>query len=176
VFEPADIDDLTMLAEFAQLAMDRARAASRRAEAVEAVGGDPGVHLIAFDRMGRAMRLALSLRRRFAGEAHVAAAQRVQARKERLRAALTPAICVHANTHERRRLQWELDQRLETEADAFADMPLQAGLARLRHALRLPAFVHTDLGDAAGFNPLTAFGGAPPAGEQLDTCPAWIER
>jgi hypothetical protein len=65
----ADIDDLAMLAEFAQLALERARAASRRAEAVEAEGGDPQVHLVAFDRMGRAMRLALSLRRRFTGEA-----------------------------------------------------------------------------------------------------------
>src|SRR3954471_21822729 len=92
VTAPADIDDLAMLAEFAQLAMARARAAAARAEAVEAEGGDPAPHLVAFDRMGRAMRLALSLRRRFAGEAQTEAAERVQVRKQRLKAALTPAI------------------------------------------------------------------------------------
>jgi hypothetical protein len=165
--DPADIDDLAMLARFAQLAMARAEAVSARAEAVEAEGGDPTAHLVVFDRMGRALRLALSLRRRFAGEAQAFAAQRVQDRKERLKAALTPAICVHADINQRRELQWELDQRLETEADAFADLPLQTGLERLRQVLGLPAFVHTDLGDAGGFNPLTAFGGAPPEGEQL---------
>jgi uncharacterized coiled-coil protein SlyX len=58
--------------------MDRARAASRRAEAVEAEGGDPQVHLVAFDRMGRAMRLALVLRRRFAREAQAEAVERVR--------------------------------------------------------------------------------------------------
>jgi hypothetical protein len=147
--------------------MARAEAASARAEAVEAEGGDPTPHLIVFDRMGRAMRLALSLRRRFAGEAQAFAARRVQERKERLKAALSPAICVHADVNERRALQWELDQRLETEADAFADLPLHVGLERLRKTLGLPAFVHTNPGDAAAFNPLTAFGGAPPEGENL---------
>ena len=139
VSEPADIDDLSMLAEFAQLAMDRARAASARAEAVEAEGGDPSVHLIAFDRMGRAMRLALSLRRRFAGEAQAQAVQRVQARKERLKAALTPAIRIHAPFGDRQELDWALAHRLETEADAFATMPFEAGLARLNKILGLPA-------------------------------------
>jgi hypothetical protein len=168
VTEPAEIDDLAMLAEFAQLAMARARAASARAEAVEAEGGDPTDHLIAFDRMGRAMRLALSLRRRFAGETEVFAARRVQARKERLKAALAPAICVHADVNERRTLQWELDQRLETEADTFAELPLETGLSRLRQILGLPAFAHTDLGDAGGCNPLSRrSSAAPPQGEHL---------
>ena len=135
----ADIDDLAMLAEFAQLAMDRARAASARAEAVEAGGGDPQVHLVAFDRMGRAMRLALSLRRRFAGEAQVQAVQRVQARKEHLRAALTPAIRLSAHTVERQRLEWALAHRLETEAEAFADLSFDAGVDRLFELLGLPA-------------------------------------
>ena len=143
---PDPIDDLAMLAEFAQLAMARARAAASRAEALEGEGGDPLPHLLAFDRMGRAMRLALSLRRRFAGEAAAEAAQRVQARKERLRAALTPAICVQADTYERRRLEWELAQRLETEAEALASLPLAAGVTRLRQILGLPAFApfHAD--------------------------------
>jgi hypothetical protein len=168
VTEPAEIDDLAMLAEFAQLALARARAASARAEAVEAEGGDPLTHLMAFDRMGRAMRLALSLRRRFADEVRAQAAQRVQARKERLKAALSPAICVHADVNERRTLQWELDQRLETEADTFAELPLETGLSRLRQILGLPAFAHTDLGDAAGCNPLSRRSpAAPPKREQL---------
>ncbi|HEY3695877.1 hypothetical protein [Phenylobacterium sp.] len=136
---PADIDDLAMLAEFAQLAMDRARAASRRAEAVEAEGGDPAPHLVAFDRMGRAMRLALSLRRRFAGEARAAAVQRVQARKERLRAALAPAIRIHAPFGDRQELEWALAHRLETEAEAFADLPFDVGVERLSELLGLPA-------------------------------------
>jgi hypothetical protein len=170
--DPADIDDLSMLARFAQLAMARAEAASARAEAVEAEGGDPSCHLKAMDRMGRAMRLALSLRRRFMGEADAFAVQRVQARKQQLKAALSPAICVHADTSERRTLQWELDQRLETEADAFADLSLQAGLAALRKTLGLPAFVHTDLDDAAAFNPLSRHApAAPPVGEQLSFAP-----
>jgi hypothetical protein len=147
VTAPADIDDLAMLARFAKLAMARAEAASARAEALEAEGGDPAPHLAAMDRMGRAMRLALTLRRRFADETETHAVQRVQARKEQIRAALTPAICIQADTYERRCLQWELDQRLETEADTFADLPLETGLARLRQILGLPAFVHTDLGD-----------------------------
>jgi hypothetical protein len=171
VTDPADIDDLAMLARFAQLAMARAEAASARAEAVEAEGGDPSAHLAAFDRMGRAMRLALSLRRRFTGEAETQTATRVRARKEQLKAALTPAIYAHAAVGERLELQWALDQRLETEADAFADLPLHVGLERLRKTLGLPAFVHTDLGDAAACNPLTAFGGARPVGEQLSSAP-----
>ena len=135
--EPADIDDLAMLAEFAQLAMARTRAASARAEAVEAEGGDPAPHLVAFDRMGRAMRLALSLRRRFAGEARAEAAQRVQHRKERLKAALTPAIRIHAPFADRQELDWALAHRLETEADAFADLPFDAGVERLCSLLGL---------------------------------------
>jgi hypothetical protein len=144
VSAPADIDDLAMLAEFAQLAMARARAAAARAEAVEAEGGDPQGHLVAFDRMGRAMRLALVLRRRFAGEARAEAAVRVQVRKEGLRAALTPAIRTHAHTVERQRLEWALAQRLETEAEALASLPLDVGLASLSKALGLPAFVRSD--------------------------------
>jgi hypothetical protein len=135
---PADIDDLAMLAEFAQLAMARARAASARAEAVEAEGGDPSVHVAAFDRMGRAMRLALSLRRRFADEAQVQASRRVQARKEDLRAALTPAIRLHADFSDRQDLDWALAHRLETEADTLAMMPFEAGLAHLVRLLGLP--------------------------------------
>ena len=169
--EPADIDDLAMLAEFAQLAMDRARAASRRAEAGEAEGGDPAPHLIAFDRMGRAVRLALSLRRRFAGEARAEAVQRVQARKERLRAALSPAIRIHADFRDRQDLEWALVHRLETEAEAFASIPFDVGVTRLSKVLGLPAFARHDAdpGDAVGFNPLAAFGGAPPEGEHLDS-------
>jgi hypothetical protein len=168
--DPADFDDLSVLARFAQLAMARAEAASARAEAVEAEGGDPTPHLIAFDRMGRALRLALSLRRRFAGEAQAFAAQRVRTRKEQLKAALSPAICVHADVNERRQLQWELDQRLETEADIFAELPLETGLDRLRQILGLPAFVHTDMGDAGGCNPLSRHApAAPPQGEQPST-------
>jgi hypothetical protein len=135
---PADIDDMAMLAEFAQLAMARARAASARAEAVEAEGGDPSVHVAAFDRMGRAMRLALSLRRRFADEAQVQASRRVQARKEDLRAALTPAIRLHADFSDRQDLDWALAHRLETEADTLASLPFEAGVARLTRMLGLP--------------------------------------
>jgi hypothetical protein len=134
----ADIDDLAMLAEFAQLAMERARAASRRAEAVEAEGGDPSAHLVAFDRMGRAMRLALSLRRRFAGEAERQAGRRVQARKEDLRAALVPAIRIHADFADRQALDWALAHRLETVAEVLASLPFEAGVARLARMLGLP--------------------------------------
>jgi hypothetical protein len=135
---PADIDDLAMLAEFADLALARARAASRRAEAVEAEGGDPAVHLVAFDRMGRAMRLALALRRRFAGEAQVQAGRQVQARKEQLKAALTPAIRIHAPFADRQALDWALAHRFETEAEALASLPFEAGVARLVQMLGLP--------------------------------------
>jgi hypothetical protein len=139
VSAPPDIDDLAMLAEFAQLALDRARAASARAEAVEVAGGDPTVHLLAFDRMGRAMRLALSLRRRFAREAETRATERVNARKERLKAALTPAIRIHAPFAERRDLDWVLAHRLETEAEALAELSFDAGVARLFELLGLNA-------------------------------------
>jgi hypothetical protein len=135
---PADIDDLALLAEFAQLAMARARAAAARAEIIEAEGGDPSVHLVAFDRMGRAMRLALSLRRRLADAAHAQAGRRIQARKEQLRAALTPAIRLHAPFAERQDLDWALAHRLETEAETFANLSFEAGLARLCGLLGLP--------------------------------------
>jgi hypothetical protein len=146
---PPDIDDLAMLAEFAQLAMERARAASRRAEAVEAEGGDPQVHLVAFDRMGRAMRLALSLRRRFAREGLAEASQRVQVRKEGLKAALTPAIRAHASAVERQQLDWALAERLETEAETFASLPFELGVARLRESLGLPDFASADADEPA---------------------------
>jgi hypothetical protein len=135
---PPDIDDLAMLAEFAQLAMARARAASARAEAVEAEGGDPTVHVAVLDRMGRAMRLALPLRRRFADEAEVQSSRRVQARKEALSAALKPAIRLHADFADRQDLDWALAHRLETEADALATMPFEAGVVRLTRMLGLP--------------------------------------
>jgi hypothetical protein len=138
VTTPADIDDLAMLADFAQLALARARAASARAETIEAEGGDPSVHLLAFDRMGRAMRLALSLRRRLAGEAQAQAGRRVQARKEHLGAALAPAIRLHAPFADRQELDWVLAHRLETEAEVLADLPFDAGLARLSRLLGLP--------------------------------------
>jgi hypothetical protein len=138
VSPPDDIDDLAMLAEFAQLALERARAASRRAEAVEAEGGDPSSHLVAFDRMGRAMRLALSLRRRFADEAQVQAAQRVQVRKDQLKAALTPAIRLHADFSDRQQLDWALAHRLETEGDTLASLSFEAGVERLVQMLGLP--------------------------------------
>jgi hypothetical protein len=134
----ADIDDLAMLAEFAQLALERARAASRRAEAVEAEGGDPQVHLVAFDRMGRAMRLALSLRRRLADEAQRRSDRRVEARKEHLRAALAPAIRLHADFSDRQALDWALAHRLETEAETLASLPFETGVARLAKMLGLP--------------------------------------
>jgi hypothetical protein len=134
----ADIDDLAMLAEFAQLAMARARAASARAEAVEAEGGDPSSHLVAFDRMGRAMRLALSLRRRFADEAQVHAARRVQVRKDQLKAALTPAIRLHADFSDRQDLDWALAHRLETEGDTLTSLSFEAGVERLVQMLGLP--------------------------------------
>jgi hypothetical protein len=138
VTAPADIDDLALLAEFAELAMARARAASARAEAVEAEGGDPSVHVAVFDRMGRAMRLALSLRRRFIGEAEQQAGRRVQARKERLRAAITPAIRLHAPFADRQDLDWALAHRLETEAETFASLSFHDGMARLARMFGLP--------------------------------------
>jgi hypothetical protein len=150
---PPEIDDLAMLAEFAQLALDRARAASRRAEAVEAEGGDPSIHLVAFDRMGRAMRLALSLRRRLADEAQVQAGRRVQARKEALSAALKPAIRLHADFSDRQDLDWALAHRLETEGDTLASLPFEAGVARLSRMLGLPLQAHAaepaEAGEAA---------------------------
>jgi hypothetical protein len=147
---PPDIDDLAMLAEFAQLALELARAASARAEAVEAEGGDPSVHLIAFDRMGRAMRLALSLRRRFADEARVQAGRRVQVRKDQLKAALTPAIRLHADFSDRQDLDWALAHRLETEAEAFANLPFEAGVVRLARMLGLPNQAHATESAEAG--------------------------
>jgi len=46
-----------------------------------------------------------------------------------------------AHTVERQRLEWALAQRLETEAEVLADLPLDVGLAQLRQTLGLPAFV-----------------------------------
>jgi hypothetical protein len=88
--------------------------------------------------MGRAMRLALSLRRRFTGEAERQASRRVEARKERLKAVLGPAIRIHAPFSDRQALDWALAHRLETEAGALANLPLEVGVARLTQILGLP--------------------------------------
>ena len=58
VNEPARIDDLALLAEFAQLAMGHARAASARAGTAEAEGADPTAHLELILPNGRRIAVA----------------------------------------------------------------------------------------------------------------------
>jgi hypothetical protein len=100
------------------------------------------------------MRLALSLRRRLADAAQAHAGRRVQARKEQLRAAVTPAIRLHAPFAERQDLDWALAHRLETEAETLAALPFADGVERLRRLLGLPAENHlTDVAEAPRSGP-----------------------
>ncbi|HEY3697567.1 MAG TPA: hypothetical protein VGL30_18150 [Phenylobacterium sp.] len=129
-----------MLGEFAELAMDLARDAAQRARQAEG-GAEAAGLMLAFERLGRALRLTVSLQRRLARDSRTDHVQAVQDRQQQVRAALAPALRAEAaDLGEHFRLKEELDERLDEEAldEAFAHAPLEACVARIRHLLDLP--------------------------------------
>jgi len=142
MLHPADKTEAQdrMLGEFAELAMDLARDAARRAK--EAEGPAEAAHLmLAFERLGRALRLTIALQRRLVRDRRADRVQAVQDRQQQVRAALAPVLRTEAaNIGEHFRLKEALDERLDTEAldEAFAEAPLEVCVARIRHLLGLP--------------------------------------
>jgi hypothetical protein len=129
-----------MLGEFAELAMDLARDAAQRARQAEG-GAEAAGLMLAFERLGRALRLTLALQRRLARERRTDHVQAVQDRQQQVRAALAPALRAEAaDIGEHFRLKEDLNERLEEEAldEVFAHAPLGACVARIRHLLGLP--------------------------------------
>jgi hypothetical protein len=130
------------LAELADLAMDLARDAARRAKAA----ADPqAVQLIAaFERLARSVRLGKLLQQRL--QQTQARARRedrerlLERRSQQVKAALTLEIDEQAGLAQAVRLHRQLCERLEHErlSEALALGPVEAHVARLRKLLGLP--------------------------------------
>jgi len=133
-----------MLAEFAELAMDLARDAAQRVKQAEG-GAEAAGLMLAFERLGRSLRLTISLQRRLGREGRADRAEAVETRRTQVRSILTPVVRAESrDTGERLRRKEELDERLAEEAldEAFVDAPLDVCIARIRSLLGLePAAV-----------------------------------
>jgi len=128
-----------MLAEFAELAMDLARDAAQRAKQAEG-GAEAAGLMLAFERLGRSLRLTISLQRRLGREARTERAEAVETRRQQVRSILTPVVRAESrDTGERLRRKEELDERLAEKAldEAFVDAPLDVCIARIRTLLGL---------------------------------------
>ena len=93
------------------------------------------------ERLGRSLRLTIALQRRLCREARTQRAEAVETRRNQVRTVLIPQV--RASTDhlgERYEREAELDERLAEEAlhEAFADLPLETCLERLRDLLDLP--------------------------------------
>jgi hypothetical protein len=132
-----------MLAEFSDLAMDLARDAATCAKQVE------GAHekaelMLAFERIGRSLRLTISLQRRLGREARADRTEAIETRRQQVRTVLLPVVRAQTDhLGERYEREAELDERLAEEAlhEAFADLPLETCLERLRNLLDLPPHI-----------------------------------
>jgi uncharacterized membrane protein YccC len=136
--DPAE--DHALLGELADLAMDLARDAARRAKEAED-SAEAAELMLAFERMARGVRLTLSLRHRFAREARGLQVEARDQRRKDIRATLRPALRAQArHPGERIELEQDLDERLDREAldEAFAHLPLTVAVERLRKAMGLP--------------------------------------
>jgi hypothetical protein len=142
VFTPPDRTEAQdrMLAEFTDLVMDLARDAAACAKEAED-RADKAALILAVDRLGRSLRLCISLQRRLVREARTDRTETVETRRQQIRTVLLPEV--RASTDhlgERFERERELDERLAEEAlyRAFADQPLETCLERLRDLLDLP--------------------------------------
>jgi hypothetical protein len=139
MFTPPDRTEAQdqFLAEFTELAMDLARDAGACAKET----GDPHEKaelMLAVERLGRSLRLTIALQRRLCREARTQRTEAVETRRQQVRTVLLPQV--RASTDhlgERYEREAELDERLAEEAlhEAFADLPLETCLERLRDLL-----------------------------------------
>jgi hypothetical protein len=132
-----------MLAEFSELAMDLARDAAARAKQAEDANEAANL-MLAFERIGRSLRLTISLQRRLGREQAVRRAEAVETRRQQVRTVLLPQVRAQTDhLGERYEREAELDERLAEEAlhEAFADLPLETCLERLRALLDLPPHI-----------------------------------
>jgi hypothetical protein len=142
MFSPPDRTEAQdqMLAEFADLVMDLARDAAACAKETENRTEKAGL-IVAVDRLGRSLRLCISLQRRLGREARADRAEAVETRRQQVRTLLLPQVRAQTDhLGERYEREAELDERLAEEAlhEAFADLPLETCLERLRTLLDLP--------------------------------------
>ena len=142
MFTPPDRTEAQdqFLAEFSDLAMDLARDAGKCAKETEDAHGKAEL-MLAVERLGRSLRLTIALQRRLCREARTQRTEAVETRRQQVRTVLLPQV--RASTDhlgERYEREAELDDRLAEEAlyEAFADLPLDACLERLRDLLDLP--------------------------------------
>jgi hypothetical protein len=142
MFTPPDRTEAQdrMLAEFTDLVIDLARDAAACAKEAEDRAEKAGL-IQAVDRLGRSLRLCISLQRRLVREARTDRTEAVETRRQQIRTVLIPEV--RASTDhlgERFERERELDERLAEEAlyRAFADQPLETCLERLRDLLDLP--------------------------------------
>jgi hypothetical protein len=143
MFTPPDRTEAQdrMLAEFAELVMDLGLDAARRVKESQD-GAEAAALMLAVDRLGRSLRLTTVLQRRLRREARADRAEAVETRRQQVRTVLAPELrATTRHLGERFELETELDERLAEEAldEAFADIPLDACLDRLRDLVGLPA-------------------------------------
>ena len=142
MFTPPDRTEAQdqFLAEFTDLAMDLARDAGKCAKETQDAH-EKAELMLAVERLGRSLRLTITLQRRLCREARTQRAEAVETRRNQVRTVLIPQV--RASTDhlgERYEREAELDDRLAEEAlhEAFTDLPLETCLERLRDLLGLP--------------------------------------
>jgi hypothetical protein len=142
MFTPPDRTEAQdqFLAEFTELAMDLARDAGACAKETQDAQ-EKAQLMLAVERLGRSLRLTIALQRRLCREARTQRAEAIETRRQQVRTVLLPQV--RASTDhlgERYEREAELDERLAEEMlyEAFADLPLDACLERLRDLLDLP--------------------------------------
>jgi hypothetical protein len=145
MFSPPDRTEAQdqMLAEFSELSMDLARDAAKRAKQAEDANEAANL-MLAFERMGRSLRLTISLQRRLGREQAARRAEAVETRRQQVRTVLLPQVRAQTDhLGERYEREAELDERLAEQAlhEAFADLPLETCLERLRTLLDLPPHI-----------------------------------
>ena len=136
-----------VLTELSELGLDLARGLKARAEAAQTLDEAQGWAL-AFHRISRSVRLTLALEVKLERERRLAEREDysrqlrvVEARKVRVRAAVSRAVWTETEGEAAESLLDELDERLEEEAlcEDFAEAPVEAAIARIREDLGLPA-------------------------------------
>ena len=141
MFTPPDRTEAQdqFLAEFTDLAMDLARDAGKCAKESQDAH-EKAELMLAVERLGRSLRMTIALQRRLCREARTQRIEAVETRRTQVRTVLLPQV--RASTDhlgERYEREAELDERLAEEAlhEAFADLPLETCLERLRDLLDL---------------------------------------
>jgi hypothetical protein len=142
MFTPPDRTEAQdqFLAEFTELAIDLARDAGQCAKETRSAH-EKAELMLAVERLGRSLRLTIALQRRLVREARTQRTEAIETRRQQVRTILLPQVRASIDhLGERYEREAELDERLAEEAlyEAFADLPLDACLERLRDLVGLP--------------------------------------